>query len=567
LYQPIFDEQLQVFQNPQVSLMTDSVELFCEHTGLVQMANLFRQMESQGCKDPLNTRFPVADASFLVSLDQAMESRRVLQHIVSCYRQCLSRSLRGAGGDSNGERVAIQACSPWALHVPTVLPLLAKIVKCLHELWDPKVYHSMPAGFDSIMAMTPHERNTLLGITDGDGGESEVITAQNAIQLSEEIAKYRNWLRLLRENTYLLLGFACNLKSFYSHPHFAQFLLQNIFGSVGALSNYHWKSLNHFFVRPLLTACPPEQLPMIYGNVLPHLIGFMSTRLNTHWQSIIERGAGLSERDMENAELDGEGGTLADEIIEQKCLRDLTRSWVDIWAQIYSGQTGKGDAKENDKLEFGATTPMVQYLWSNEPALALQLYQNLLLVMNWADTKACVSVAKIMMRILPHLAKDARWHAFLVNDMLIGALTALHDGYHEEGYDTLLTVVLETILALKPQNDQVDAVMSQCLPSFNDPETLKSFYQALMSEKSGQSQRKYLRSVLKPVLGKKAGQRFRRMDSSSQSALLKSMPEKMIGRREANERAKAIQEQLRQQQAQNHPSPDEGLLSLFNDAQ
>ena len=121
----------------------------------------------------------------------------------------------------------------------------------------------------------------------------------------------------------------------------------------------------------------------------------------------------------------------------------------------------------------------------------------------------------------------------------------------------MIALVTDMYSTLKPLTPMLMESMRSLVPSLHDPAQMQDFDRRFGEEKSTTGQRRLMKEALKNITGVAQGQWFRKMDTSSQTALLRSMPDKMAVRARSHEMIASLDESFDQRQ-------DElGLAGLF----
>ena len=435
LYKSLFDPMVAEIMSQDIAECVSSVPVLVKKTGLVDMLEMYRKAPVAATA----LTAPLKDQEFATKMAHGQFYRAYLLYCINAYKQCLSRTVRVNATSNDADRARLIQQSPWAMHIGDVLTQYLQFTKVCHEMWDPSILGQiLPAELTQhVTGIGQLEKSIILGTIGVDAAEMDKNTDRSPTCLADYLRYYQNWLRLFRESLYTLLMQMAYVPTFYHVPNLPQLLVSQLFGSVGAMKNHHWRALNHFVIKPIVMSCPKERLADVLGGFLPHLIGFMSTRLESEWKEVVKRG--LVQGTLEEAEAVYHhsedtahlASEVSDEILNQKVLRDLTRSWIDIWTSVFlphhihkekSAKTAKHPVAIRPAPEFGAMTDLVNFVVGVD-AIARPLLAGITGAMKWKDTKSCMQVAKVMNKLLGLIANKAEWHAFICQDLLFAALS------------------------------------------------------------------------------------------------------------------------------------------------
>lgn len=368
-YNTVFEPMLQEILNESIHSALGSMDQFLEAVGIKEIVKMIQDSRGPTGTVDMQAKINLTPERQAILRKNRMRRSR-LGYIVNVYKGCLTRTVRAGKSDLDPEsRQKMLQQSPWAVNFHKVLPLYLILVRHIHMLWDSKVWMQstgLPAELASILSMSSLERSIILGKSTTEAAEQEQQrTSHPPYSIDDYIYHLRNWFRLMREAVYGLLGQAAYMVPgdyFYgppaaslaplncSNPTLSQALMENMFCSVTSLSNFHWRSLIIFFIRPFVTSCPKEHFQDVLAPILPPLMTFLGNKLNAEWKEVVDRGLAQmgsieeaemmasSESSLQQATLDAGA---SDEIVHQKVLRDLTRVWTDIWSAVFAPHTSK----------------------------------------------------------------------------------------------------------------------------------------------------------------------------------------------------------------------------------
>jgi len=346
-------------------------------------------------------------------------------------------------------------------------------------------------------------------------------------------------------------------------PNLSQMILQGLFGSAEVMENRHWKSLIGGLMRPLISNCPPPFLPTILAPILPAFFTFLSNKLASEWKSRMEKGTLVDESEIvERGGMDGDGSTvgsdlievedMSEEIINEKVLRLLTRSYADLMTSIFAAapppvrdttQTGKDprtrellstdsnlhpssntfvlDSRAADGKRTKVANPiedflnkdLVQFLISN-----LEIAQPLLLslsnLVHYPDLISAKRALSITTRLIPLLLKQGpAYQEYMAKELLVSALKALHDPYHTEVHGEIIGLITEIYMTLRPHSSMPLETISQ-IPNV-DAARVQAFEAELGSKSSQKEQQAVVRAFLAGFAGVAVSQLFATKSGSS----------------------------------------------------
>lgn len=543
LYQNLYSEQLR-----EIPGNLSDMDSFLQQTGLASINSTVKTMKSSGIGDPINQSNLSSD--FLLQVQNAEYFRSLLWYSVNTYKSCLSRTVRIGHSTDSEIRHQIIHQSPWASNVSQTMPYFCSLVRHLHSVWNPSLWNVQFASeMNFVLNLCMIDRKIILNHTNFDDDDSTKATDYPKNSLNQYLHDYQGWMRMFRDALYGLLGQVAYLPQFYNIENLADLFINNVFFGIDWMSNHHLKSLNQHVIRPIVSTCPEGCFESLLGRILPPIINFIYSRLDNNWSDLAKKGmlAGTLEQ-AEAAYYTEADSKEADEVIYQKTLRDLTRSWIDMWSAIFlQTKENKGAKEDKQKIqsastgqklkgipsrqmpEFGPMTRLVEYLiFSDEISKLLVL--SFAGSMIWKDTKSCINASRILVRIMPLLAEKEKWHSILCQNILHSALSAIHDGYHQEGHDHIVALITDIYVLLRPKTDMISKAMTSFIPALTDPASFEQFERRIAMENSPSAQRRLVKEVLKDMAGKKPGQWFKKMDHGSQAALRMSIPEKMVGK-------------------------------------
>ncbi|KAJ2594459.1 karyopherin [Coemansia sp. RSA 1721] len=262
-------------------------------------------------------------------LAAARERRNRLSHMLSTLQICLQRTLGPAAGD-------LSLAGVWGDYAADLLPPLLLLIRSLHALWNP--VHMQQLQWQSAQA-----GNRLFGVLDMSAAERLMITGGAAEPQADaptdpmagETRAVHHALATLRDHAYRSLGRLLALRPVFGDalPGFADNFTGCLFADVAWMEPRHWRFLLTEVVRPALeavgnwpgmTAHDSEGVAVLARFLpawLPPLFDFCSSSLQEAWQA---------------AAADRDGEPVDDAMVREKLLRDWTRAWSQVLADLLS---------------------------------------------------------------------------------------------------------------------------------------------------------------------------------------------------------------------------------------
>lgn len=333
-------------------------------------------------------------------------------------------------------------------------------------------------------------------------------------------------------------------------------ILQGLFGAADVMENRHWKSLIGSLMRPLISNCPPQYLQTILAPILPAFFSFLSSKVDGEWKVRMEKGTlveenEILERGMEDTSNPGsdfiEVEDMSEEIINEKVLRLLTRSYADLMtsifapapppprdpardakdktrgfccgvcAQLFDGfrltyechaseSTADKRTKNVNPFDDFLNKELVQFLIVNLP-IAQPLLVSLSNLVHYPDLLSAKRGLGITTRLVGLLVKQgAAYQEFLAKELLVSALKALHDPYHTDAHGEIIGLITEIYMTLRPISTMPLETISQ-IPNV-DAARVKAFEDELGSKTSPKEQQAVVKAFLATFAGVAVSQRF-----------------------------------------------------------
>ncbi|KAJ1666690.1 karyopherin [Coemansia sp. RSA 1646] len=305
------------------------------------------------------------------ALDGARGARNGLSHVLSTLHIYLNRTL-GNNGSSDGPNLA----PLWIDYVSELVPPIMRLVQCVQSLWNPVRWQHLPwqsaqaqRNLFGLLEISTAERLSIIGVSDTSHQEDQHQqhgTKEQRLDL-ETRAVYHT-LSVFREYAYKCLGKCARLPEMFDPkvvPDPAAQFTSCLFADAESMSARHWRILLADVIRPVLDAvgnwpglnsaqmpsasssAQTHNMAMVAGFVpvwLEPLFSFCTQRLQTEWRELLARGAVLTSKEdiaavalgkYAHQENDAASGvSVDDDIVHEKMLRDWTRSWSQLVADL-----------------------------------------------------------------------------------------------------------------------------------------------------------------------------------------------------------------------------------------
>ncbi|KAJ2402019.1 karyopherin [Coemansia sp. RSA 2559] len=316
------------------------------------------------------------------ALDSARGARNRLTHVISALHIYLNRTL--SGSSSSGSQ---QLAPLWSDYVGELAPLLMRLVQCLQSLWNPAHWQHLPwqsaqahRSLFGLLEISNAERLMIVGVNSSDGNQQDdnqqhqQPSGPKEQRLDLETRAIYHSLAVFREYAYKCLGKCARLPEMFDPqvvPDPAALFAACLFADAESMSAHHWRMLLTDVIRPVLEAVgnwpglnttttdasslQSRNASMVATFVpawLLPLFSFCTQRLQTEWRDLLARGAVLtSKEDIKavalgkythhgDAAAAGDRGSsisVDDDIVQEKMLRDWTRSWSLLVSDLLAG--------------------------------------------------------------------------------------------------------------------------------------------------------------------------------------------------------------------------------------
>ncbi|KAJ2548452.1 karyopherin, partial [Coemansia sp. RSA 1933] len=292
------------------------------------------------------------------ALDNARAARNRLTHVIATLHIYLNRTVGGAAASSSAQGLA----PLWSDYVGDLVPPIMQLVQCVHGLWNPANWQHQPwqsaqarRSLFGLLEISNSERLAIIGVGDittaQDDGPPQGTSEQ---RLDLETRAIYHALAVFREYAYKCLGKCARLpEMFQNESTTPEQFTRCLFADAESMSARHWRVLVTDVIRPVLEAVGnwpglstggASVVAAFVPAWLAPLFSFSTQRLQTEWHELLARGAVLtSKEDIAAVALGNHshtpgaldsGVSVADDIVHEKMLRDWTRAWSQLVADL-----------------------------------------------------------------------------------------------------------------------------------------------------------------------------------------------------------------------------------------
>ncbi|KAK9762432.1 karyopherin [Basidiobolus ranarum] len=486
IFTSVLDPFMQEWCSPEIQNAIASQSAFMQYIGINDYVSAVTKVNNDSSISPSTS----LDRDYT---QPSQNNRTKILRTINALSLFLRRTL-----DPNAK---LGSSSPedqfWFPYLEYILPNLLSLIRCLHGLWNTQNWQSYPQEALAVLEMSPNERTLLIG---GVPSKRHDALAPQSLEYATSV--YTSWFGNIRQSSYSVLGMLTTIENgFYNIPALNEYLVNSLFESVSNVSTRHWKSLITLVIRPLIVHCIPERLEATFNSFLPSMIRFINDRLQTEWQALYKKGLQLTTPEEAVAfENDLEEGDVSDEMVTEKILRDFTRSYVDLWNRIFI------PIDASDESLSTRYTILQEYMLKT--SVAEPLMQALIQLIAFKDTVACLRTVNICLKIVPIIKPLPQLHSLVGGDLLMAALQALHDGYHQEGHSNIISLVVEIYITLRGITSIPYETFTK-LPDVNRTK-LETFESSLATTTDPRSQKALMRTFLQNIIGTSKGEWFKK---------------------------------------------------------
>jgi hypothetical protein len=310
----------------------------------------------------------------------------------------------------------------WKKYLTVLVPILFQWTKCIHEIWNPQFWSDKPANCKQLLQVTENEKKMLLQI-EFDPNEKNI-----PITPFQQLWRY---LGRERENCYKELGLYSQITGFYDLGIVE--MVSGIFEHIEHIEIYHWKSIIHTFISPLILNTPNDKLPMV-SYILPPISQHLLTVLKSNWQN---KAIVAEKHDFEEIE------DVSDDILLDIYLRTMTRQWTLFIQNIFQMDKPKD---EKPKLKHQI---LVQF-FIQDLNLIQQVMEIIIFSLSISDTQVCkmgLTTAIQFIELFNDLLKDLEW--FFGDRLLNCVILVLKDGYQRSNHPNCIILIVTILLKIK----------------------------------------------------------------------------------------------------------------------
>ncbi|KAF8017914.1 hypothetical protein BT93_H2969 [Corymbia citriodora subsp. variegata] len=441
-------------------------------------------------------------------------------HTVTFFEKALKRSGYRKGN------LNLQSCSiensallhPMASHLSWMLPPLLKLLRAIHSLWSPPVFHMLPSELKAAMTISNVEQTGLLGegvpkssksmLTSADGSQTDLSKERNTESNENDI---RNWLKGVRDSGYNVLGLSTTVGDAFFKCLDIHSVAVALMENIQFMEFRHMRQLVHLVVIPLIKSCPGDLWEAWLETLLKPLFLHSQQALSSSWSSLLHEG---------RAKVPDTTGRVASsdlkvEVMEDKLLRDLTREICALLSVIaspalnmglpsleQSGHANRIDISSLQELDIYSQTSMVSFLMKRKD-LALPVLQMCLEVFTWTDGDAVTKVSSFCATVilLAISTNNVELRQFVTRDLFSAVIHGLTLESNAIISADLVALCREIFVYLCDRDPAPRQVLLS-LPAIT-PQDLQAFEEALTKTSSPKEQKQHMKSLLLLATGNK----------------------------------------------------------------
>ncbi|XP_030467038.1 protein HASTY 1 isoform X3 [Syzygium oleosum] len=441
-------------------------------------------------------------------------------HTVTFFEKALKRSgYRKGNLNLQSSSIGNSAfLHPMASHLSWMLPPLLKLLRAIHSLWSPPVFHMLPSELKAAMTISNVEQTSLLGegvpksskstLTSVDGSQTDLSKEGNTEPNENDI---RNWLKGVRDSGYNVLGLSTTVGDAFFKCLDIQSVAVALMENIQSMEFRHIRQLVHLVVVPLIKSCPVDLWEAWLETLLQPLFLRSQQALSSSWSSLLHEG---------RAKVPDTTGVVASsdlkvEVMEEKLLRDLTR---EICALLYviaspalntglpsleqSGHANRIDISSLQELDIYSQSSMVSFLMKRK-GLALPVLQMCLEVFTWTDGDAVTKVSSFCATVilLAISTNNVELRQFVASDLFSAVIHGLTLESNAIISADLVGLCREIFVYLCDRDPAPRQVLLS-LPAIT-PQDLRAFEEALTKTSSPKEQKQHMKSLLLSAAGNK----------------------------------------------------------------
>ncbi|XP_019624687.1 PREDICTED: exportin-5-like [Branchiostoma belcheri] len=325
----------------------------------------------------------------------------------------------------------------------------------------------------------------------------------------------QSFLTGVHDNCYHVLG-NCGAslgREFYGIPQLANLCLASVMTSLDHIPDYRLRPIIRVFMKPFVQNCPSDFYSSLLVPMLSALSQYMLQRLNTRWEVISNR----------QAETDGAGEEVTQEVVDDQLTRLLTREYIDLLAATFTtkrapdtsnSQDGMQEPSENAQTfhqqEISALGKCLLQHESVATAVLICLHSALW----WNDTTSCHRAGSFVWLMLKQVLERGV-QPEVINHLFVCILRGLHQhGQHESCQATLVGLGFQFYETLRPTNPQLSAVLVQvpnctaaAVENFDNKVALNPAPAKPVPDKR---KKEMFKKLVSGAIGKHVGQQFKK---------------------------------------------------------
>ncbi|RIA99086.1 armadillo-type protein [Glomus cerebriforme] len=430
--------------------------------------------------------------------------------------------------------VMIEASNLWQQYIPSILTITLSFIRMLHQVWNTEIWREFPIEIHSIISLSNEDKAKIIGMSQ----KSTMIESQHSVD--GMIDSLRKWLSSTRIDCYYILGRLPLLGSnFYTAlPNVNELLAQSLFENAEWINNIHWKFLLNIVIKPYILNCPT---PSIHSSFLPQLLKYIDEKLSKEWNALVIKGVQISTMEeaitLEQSLLEINSDEF-EEIFNEKVLRDLTRAYVDLLEPIFGNSVKKGGKITNKGVAVNENNELKEYMLDYMP-ITEPFLMSLCHLITYKDSVSCIRITRLCAKLLPSLIKQEGLREFVGKELLTSALQALHDGYHKEAHPSIISLITDIYIDLRPISSVPFETFANLLNM--DYGKLQKFEVDLSQATESKTRKSIVKKFLERITGVSKGEWFK-INTTEQN---KSSKKTFVG---------------------NYTKPQIGILDVVNDS-
>ncbi|XP_078592068.1 exportin-5-like [Branchiostoma floridae x Branchiostoma japonicum] len=410
----------------------------------------------------------------------------------------------GQSGDG-----AVVYRNPSTAHIIPLLENLLVLSRTLNGIWLPDIRSKIHADFTKAYDLQEGERLCVLGLHSPHPAPNDPAVGKTPVE------KMQSFLTSVHDNCYHVLG-NCGAslgREFYGIPQLANLCLASIMTSLDHIPDYRLRPIIRVFMKPFVQNCPSDFYSSLLLPMLSALSQYMLQRLNTRWEVINNR----------QAETDGAGEEVTQEVVDDQLTRLLTREYIDLLAAAFTtkrtpdtsnSQDGMQEPSENaptfHQQEISTLGKCLLQHESVATAVLICLYSALW----WNDTTSCHRAGSFAWMMLKQVLERGV-QPEMINHLFLCILRGLHQhGQHESCQATLVGLGFQFYETLRPTHPQLPAVLVQvpnctaaAVENFDNKVALNPAPAKPVPDKR---KKEMFKKLVSGAIGKHVGQQFKK---------------------------------------------------------